>query len=69
MRIERRKNECPDIFALRAFAAVLPEMDINAIRAFANYAWDRGLAEMAIRKRWPFPSTSDAAPQVEQGEK
>lgn len=46
MRVGRRKNEPADMFALRAFSKVLPEMDIDQFRAFA---WDRGNAEVQRR--------------------
>lgn len=49
MRVGRRKNEPADMFALRAFSKVLPEMDIDQFRAFANYVWDRGNAEVQRR--------------------
>lgn len=45
LRVEQRKGEEPDIFAMRAFALATPYMKPNALRAFAKWVWDRSSYE------------------------
>jgi hypothetical protein len=51
LRVEQRKGESADLFALRAFALAMPHMDINAVRAFAGWIWDRSKADYEAKMR------------------
>ena len=49
LRLEQRKGEREDIFALRAFLTCLPKMTPDEIQAFANYVWSKSGSELKAR--------------------
>ena len=51
LRVEQRKGERADIFAMRAFAIALPHMDLPSLRAFARWIFDRASSDYEAQVR------------------
>lgn len=51
LRLEQRKGESADMFAIRAFGMALPRMEMDHFLAFADYLTQRANAERGLLRR------------------